>query len=176
MEKQTKNILTKKIIADELRFILDANRRAGIRLLICVSPICIAFALLMLWVSVNAFNSLAPKIILGIIFISAPLLPVLLFIYMIYDGIRSTKLVDNGRYTIITKELSYKTEEYRSRGRGGDHFARLLHFPDFAPIEVSNTTYQLASNDDVFYFVMFNNERQPRLFYNSKMYEFKDER
>ncbi len=171
----TKNILTKKFIEDELRFICNANRRAGIRLLICTSPICIAFALLMLWASVNAFNSLAPKIILGIIFISVPLLPVLLFIYMIYDGIRATKLVDNGRYTIITKELSYKTEEYRSRGRGSDYLARLLHFPDFNPIEVNSTTYQIASNDDLFYFVMFNNERQPRLFYNSKMYEFKED-
>ena len=72
----TKNILTKKFIEDELRFILDANRRAGIRLLICVSPICIAFALLMLWASVNVFNSLAPKIILGII-----LSPFLFFLF-----------------------------------------------------------------------------------------------
>ena len=84
-------------------------------------------------------------------------------------------MLERGEYDIITKELSYKSEIYRRRGRRNE-LVRQLHFPDFKPIEVNSTTYQLATNDEKFYFVVYRKKgAQPRLHYSSKMYEFIEE-
>ncbi|MBE6717863.1 MAG: hypothetical protein E7574_01215 [Ruminococcaceae bacterium] len=169
MEKVTKQILTRKFIKGELSFYNTADMRVCwvyLGLLVFVGGFIVFF--------INIIESGKDAAISTNVILLFLCIPAALIIYSFVLCLKRKKMLENDEFDILTDEVSYKTEEYRRRGRRSS-YEEVIYFKTFGRVSVSHTTYQLASNDDMFYMVAYR-FRKPQLvlFYSSKIYEYKE--
>ena len=173
MEKQTKNIITKKMIESELDFLTKADIRASVRLYFPGFVICFLGSGIILW-GAYEMREHAEGIVLGAIGVVALILLIGYFIKDVYGVISSRRSVKRGESEVSIEALSYKAEEAEGDGRSW-RLVRYFYFPSFSKTAVGNTEFQLASNGDEFYIVHYKGEDRAELLYSLKRYEYKEE-
>ena len=173
MEKQTKNIITKKMIESKLDFLTKADIRASVLLYFLGFVICfIAFGII--FGGAYAMWGHAEGIVLGAIGVVGLILLIGYFIKDVYGVISSRRSVKRGEIEVSIEALSYKAEEAEGNSRSL-RLVRYFYFPSFSKAAVGNTEFQLASNGDEFYIVHYKGEDRAVLLYSLKRYEYKEE-
>ena len=169
MEKQTKNLITRAFVEEELRF----NNTATIRyaLVICAVslPLFVPIAILVAGASASYIAHPILRVFLsvtlgGFIGVGAWIPLIVLLISLL--KYRRTK---KGAFSIVTCTLNHKRERMVHR-----HVEEVLGFDGFKEIAVGHTQFQLATPGDVFYVVHYHGKRSIELCYSSKMYEYRE--
>ena len=172
MERQTKNIITRAWVENELWFYNTADIKSiTVTFLSLTVALGLPIYLLMLlaWIVLDAFWM---KITLLCVF-GGPAAFLLLF--LIYELIR--KLVDRhalkkGRFDIVVRTVRYKREKHILR-RGSYRMAYMLAFEEFGEIEVESTEYHLTEAGDQFYMAVYYAPRaRVRLWYPCRTHRY----
>ena len=166
MEKQTKNIITRDFIEKELRFYNTADIKSRLVLCSIFTVILLPITITSIYMISGAFDNTLAEIILSIVIggiISSPIWGLLL---VIISALYERRMLARGDFDIVTREVSYKSEELVHR-----HLEECLHFRGFNKISVGHTTFQLASAGDTFYIVHYKAKKDIKLLYAAKMYE-----
>lgn len=170
MNKQTKNIITREFIENELRFYNKADIRS---VLLCGG----AFALFFIPITVLIVNGIYSEIDnavlrnvlgigLGIIFSS----PVWGSLLAARHSLSERKKLNGGEVEITLCTLQYKGEKPVQR-----HIEEYFSFGGFDDISVSPTAYSLATPGDEYYIVHYKGSRQIKQLYSAKTHEYKDQ-
>ena len=173
MEKQTKNIITKKMIESKLDFLTKADIRASV--LLYFLGFVVSFLVFgVIFGGAYAMWGHAEGIVLGAVGAVGLILLIGYFIKDVYGVISSRRSVKRGEIEVSIEALSYKAEEAEGDGRSW-RLVRYFYFPSFSKTAVGNTEFQLASNGDEFYIVHYKGEDRAVLLYSLKRYEYKEE-
>ncbi|MBR2033900.1 MAG: hypothetical protein IKA46_07190 [Clostridia bacterium] len=166
MQKQTKNIITRDFIEKELRFYNTADIKSTL-------VVCSIFALTFLPLTVgiiygilSLFENILIKIVLSVIVGGITSEPLWFNLLELRRALSKRKLLACGDFDIVTRDVSYKSEELVHR-----HIEEYLHFCDFNKISVGHTIFQLSSVGDTFYIVHYKAKKDIKLLYSAKMYE-----
>ena len=173
MEKQTKNIITRAWIASELY----ANYRSYIRfhLVLCGLILLFCFPLvisLILLVCQRPYSALTKILFSAFWGVSLSLLT-LFVLLSLRDRYKTKKMLQRDEFDVVTREVLYKSTEYRRSG-GGHTEKMLLHFSGFRKASVDKTCFELTSQGDAFYIVHYKGKDIVELLYPHKMYEYKE--
>jgi len=97
----------------------------------------------------------------------------LLFVGSIPVTISQNKKLKAGNFSVLTDEVLYKQERTVVRHRKYIT-EKIFHFQKFGDIRIySNTYYQITSQNDKFYLVVYDpNSKIPQTYYPAKMYEY----
>ena len=166
MEKQTKNIITREWVEKELRFYNTADIRSRLVLCSVFTVILLPITIALIWGVVESFDHVLVEIFLSIFMGCITSSPILHFSLLIREALCEKKMLDRGEFDIVTRDVSYKSEEMVHR-----HIEEFLYFCEFDKISVGHTTFQLASVGDEFYIVHYKGKKDIKLFYSAKMYE-----
>ena len=167
--KQTKNIITRDWVVKELQFYNTADIRSILLLLIPITA-------LFLPATVGAVNAILTSVkivwlsaVLGILVGGLMSSPIWLLLFSLKKSLAEKKMLNHGDFEIVTREMMYKSEELVRR-----RIVENLHFKDFNKISVGHTAYQLAAAGDEYYIVHYKGSKTVKLFYSTKMYDYKD--
>lgn len=170
MEKQTKNIITRKQIEKDLLFSNTASIKH--------TAVCLAAVALALGVVSAIFLSFLPTgflwldIIIWVFFIGIVGAPVWAISAMLIKALIERKHLKKGDLQIVVRPLLYKEEKLV---RGSDNFEKVFHFKDFEEVLADSTHYQLSTPGDLFYIVHYRGSRDAKSVLPSKLYEYKEE-
>ena len=169
MAKQTKNIITRAWVENELRF----YHRAGVRSIVVLFAIVLPLTIL-LCACIGAALSELELHIIGKLIICLPFIVTFgLVIWAVIAAadvlITQGKQLANGEFEVTVCEVQYKEEKRRHR-----HYVKILEFPDFSEVEVDPTTYELADRGDAYYLVHYKGKREVKLYYALEMYEYRE--
>ena len=163
MEKQTKNLITRKEIEKDLLF----NNTASIKYTsVCLAAVVFAFGgigLFMLALSYRA--AIFTFVIAGII--------TCVFLVMFARIFIERKHLKNGDLEIVIRPLLYKDEKLIRSGRS-HRLQEMFHFEDFDEVWVNRTEYQLAAMNDEFYIGYYKGSKKVEKVFPLKMYEYKE--
>lgn len=170
-DKQTKNIVTRKQLEEDLLFTATAD----VRYLTVVSA---TFSLLMLFFGLG----LSLMILLpcdsafewGALVFSCLLVggaPCALWINVLHR-IQQRRRIQNGEFEVTAAPLLYKAERAVVTRRRMTLIEE-LHFEGFDPFQPTHTVYQLADASDVFYLVHMKGSKCIMRAYFGEMYEYK---
>ena len=167
MEKQTKNTITREHIEKELRFYNTADIKSSLvlcgvftlMLFMCFGFLCAVLSM----IEERLFKSLLILLFCGVLSI-----PLWYYLFVILKALSKQKMVKRGDFDIVTREVLYKREKPVQR-----HTEEFLYFQDFKEASVGHTTYQLASQGDLFYIVHYKSSSHIELLYSHNMYEYK---
>lgn len=167
MEKQTKNIITRELIEKELRFYNTADIKSALVMLGPVSlfflPITVGFMYGIL--SSIKIENILFKVVLALLVGSITSSPIWLYLVSLRTALAERRLLLRGEFDVVVREVLYKSEKIVHR-----HTEEFLHFNDFKEISVDHTTFQLASQGDIFYIVHYKSKNYIKLLYSDKMY------
>ncbi|MBE6662637.1 MAG: hypothetical protein E7606_05070 [Ruminococcaceae bacterium] len=173
-EKQTKNILTKQTIAEELLREGKKSRLVSFLYLILVTFFGELVCLLIYVSDLAGRERGAIHWILYFSLVIACMIPLLFVIFSIPAWRSMQKRLKNGDFFVITDTVVYK-EEKTIRRRRSIRAVKILHFQSFGDIHVGSTYYPMTSSDDVFYMVVFSEDsKAPIKYYPAKLYEYKE--
>ena len=182
MERQTKNLITRDWVEQELRFYNRADFRFGLLtggLLTLLSAFACVFPG---WPLFSISTSIWTKGFVCLFFGGT-------FLYVFFgvavkhmvDWVVAKRLLDRGAFGVVVRRVQYKTEkaEYRVRAlRIRLHRIRLkemLVFEEFGEVEVDHTEYQLAEAGDEYYIVVcFTPKPKLRMWYSCKTHEYRE--
>lgn len=169
MADQTKNIITRAWVENELRFYHKAGVRSTVVLFAIVLPLTI-----LLCACIGAALSEFEFHIIGKLIITLPLIATAAFAIWkmassVYALITQGKQLANGEFEVAVREVQYKEER-----RGYRHSITVLEFADFSEVEVDPTTYELADRGDAYYLVHYTGKREVKLYYALEMYEYRE--
>lgn len=163
VEKQTKNIITRKEIEKELLF----NNTASIKYTaVCLAVLMLAFGgigLFMLALSYGA--AIFTFAIAGII--------ICVFLVMFARIFMERRHLKNGDLEIVIRHLLYKDERLVRVGKSR-RMQEMFHFAGFEEVWANHTEYQLATMDDEFYIVHYKGSKTVKMLFPLKMYEYKE--
>ena len=168
-EKQTKNIITKESIANDL----CAENKKGIVPLVCFAltylmVLGIVFSIVY-FLGLKGHNIGTVGHIIFFICMFICCLP-LFFIISLIGGFGR----GNQDIFVVTDEVVYKEEITYGRC-GAILIKKVVHFSKFGDIEVNPTWYQLASENDVYYMIVREKDSKCALkCYPAKLYEYKE--
>ncbi len=168
MEKQTKNIITRKEIEEEFRF----NNTATLK----HTAVCLAAVTLAVGVMSAIFLSLLPTgflwldIIIWVFFIGIVGAPVWAISVMLIKALIERKHLKNGDLQIVIRPLLHKEEKMV---RGSDNLKKVFHFEDFEEVWADSTHYQLFIPGDVFYIVHYKGSKSAKLVLPLKLYDYR---
>ena len=168
-EKQTKNIITKESIANDLRTENKKNIVFLVRLVfIYIIILGIVFSITyFLGLKALDIGTIGHIIFFICMFICC--LPLFAIICSMYSSRR-----DNKDFFVVTDEVVYK-EEKDYRRRKVILIKKVVHFSRFGDIEVNSTWYRIASKNDVYYMVVgVKDSKRVLKCYPAKLYEYKD--
>lgn len=168
MEKQTKNIITREWVEKELRFYNTADIRYTLIVCAALSLLCLPITAICIYGVLSEFQNAFFKIVLCIVVVGVLTAPVWLGLLSLWGSIVERKLLKNGDFDIVTRELLYKEERTNRR-----HIDEFFGFDDFDEIKVGHTAFQMASQGDEFYIVHYLTKKQIKLLYAAKMYEYR---
>ena len=98
------------------------------------------------------------------------LLPIFSNLISLVKAINEAHLLKKGDWFVDTDEVRYKTEEVEHR-----HTIDVLYFYRYGRVVSGGADFQLASQDDVFYLVIYKKKKPSVvLHYSQKMYEYKE--
>lgn len=169
MEKQTKNVLNREFIENELRFKNSATLRFSLVLCGVLSLVFIPLTIVVLYGILSVINNIWLKMLLAIPSGGVFIAPVCLAVAAVREAMKERKLLARGDFDIVTRDVQYKDERMVHR-----HMEKFLHFSGFDEVNVGSTVFDLASNGDEFYIVHYKGGATVRLLYSFKMYEFKE--
>ena len=163
MKKQTKNIITREKIENDLLF---SNTASIKHTAVCLAAVVLAFGgigLFMLALSYEA--AIFTFSVAGII--------ICVFLVMFARILIDRKHLKNGDVEIVVRHLLYKDEKLIRSGRS-HRLQEMFHFEGFDEVWANHTEYQLASMDDEFYIVHYKGSKAARMVFPLKMYEYKE--
>ncbi len=166
MKKQTKNIITRQYIQNELR----KQIKDGTYAVLAMWGIVILFILFISFIMLLDTPSLRESLLM--VFVFVPLI-ILCLIPSLTFLIERKKILA-GKFEIAKIPLSYKEERAVSHGYRRIHLEEVLVFRDFKPFPVGHTAYELAANGDEYYIVYYKDKKHIRLVYPTKAYEYKE--
>jgi hypothetical protein len=168
MEKQTKNIITRKEIEKDLLF----NNTASIK----HTAVCLA-AVVLVWGVISAiFLSFLPSgflwldVIIWVFFIGIVGAPVWAISAMLIKALIERKHLKNGELEIVVRPLLYKEEKMV---RNSDFPQKIFHFGDFDDVLADPTHYQLCTMNDEFYIFYYKGSRKATLILPLKLYDYR---
>ena len=182
MNKQTKNIITRDWVEQELRFYNRAGFRFGLLtggLITLLSAFACVFPG---WFFFHLATSIWVKAAVGLFFGGTFLYAFFgVAVKHIVDRVLEKRLLDQGAFGVVVRRVQYKTEkaEYRVRAlRIRLHRIRLkemLVFEEFGEVEVDHTEYQLAEAGDEYYIVVYYTPKpKMRMWYSCKTHEYRE--
>lgn len=175
-ENPTKNIITKQTIAKEL---LAKNRTD--RTVLSVIAVALAaivgiifFAIYNFGLKGNDVHVIAYVIYYAVMI--ACFIPSVISILLVLLLLKNDKKLKKGEFFVITDTVVNKYEKtVRSSGRGTYYTAKTVHFRRYGDVKVNSTTYQMASNEEVFYMVVYDMDAiTPQKIYPADLYEYKE--
>ena len=170
MEKHTYNIITRDELRKELLFYNKADICSSLVLLGVVSVFCIPLTLFLVFGVSMPFESVLFNTVFSVIIGLISSSPIWLMLYVLVSALIERKRLTCDEFDVVTRELSYKSDQLVRRGRHM-HVEELLHFSDFKPTSVDHTAFQLASAGDVYYIVHYKGKDEIKLLYSTKMYK-----
>ena len=173
MEKQTKNIITRKEIEKKLRF----DNRASLK----VSTLAfLATALVgVLWVVFFIpFFFESPNFGLGVLFFLFAIVgtvPAWALLPNFVKDLKEYRNLKNGDVEIVTRPLLYETEEtcYTRKTRM-EYTKHKFHFEGFDAFLASPEQSKAFGRDDEFYIVYYKGSKKVEKVFPLKMYEYKE--
>ncbi|MBO5939116.1 MAG: hypothetical protein J6Q82_06420 [Clostridia bacterium] len=168
MEKQTKNIITRSFVKDQLRFYNTADIRSTLILCVALSVFFLPLTIASIWATVTLLKNIFLKIILSILVGALLSAPIWSNLPSLYRSLNERKLLNNDDFDIVTRTVLYKSEKMVYR-----HMGKFLHFQGFNEIAVNYTIFQQTTEGDAFYIVHYRTQKNIKLLYFSKMYEYK---
>lgn len=164
-----KHIITREWIEKELRFYNTADIRSTLVL-------CGALSLLFVPLTIGAvcgffamLENVWLKIVLSVIIGGLTSAPIWLNLLTLRTSLKERKLLQNGDFDIVVREVQYKDEKTVRR-----HTEKFLYFVGFKEISVGNVNYDLVSQGDEFYIVHYKGHTAIKLLYSLKMYEYSE--
>ena len=168
MNKQTKNIITRELIEKELRFYNKAEIRASLLCGGVLALICIPIAVLAVRAIVLHFESMALKLLLGILGGGVLTVPIWIMLFSLRGSLADRKKLLNGDFEITACTLQYKGERVVHK-----HIEEYFSFGGFDDISVSSTAFYMASVGDDYYIVHYKGSGEIKLLYSAKTHEYK---
>ena len=169
MSAQSRNMITRKQIEEELYFLSSADIKATSVLCLCLSiffgPLTFGILYFIITESGDISLKIGLSIPLGLLF-SAPIWGNLI---SLAKHLAKRHLLKKGLFEVKILPVSDKWESSRNRGT-----VRLLEFPNLKEIAVSSTTYSLASWGDEFYVVHYQGKDKIELLYSLKTHEYRE--
>lgn len=174
-EKQTKNVITKESIAQELL--------KDIRYILCfyiIAAIVMAAIVSILFLVAYTFGMKGRNIpvigyVLFFLLIPVAYSPLLLLLRIVPDSLKKKKSLLAGAFFVDTDEVVYKMERTKRRPpRGTPYEEKIVHFYKHGDVRMKGTWYQLAEKGDTFYMVLYEQDAaKPVAYYPTKLYEYK---
>ncbi len=169
MEKQTKNIITREWIENELRFYNSADIRSmlvlcGVMSLVFLPLTAASVCGLIVWLE-NIWLKVFSSFLIGVL-LSAPVWGNLFSLRIILN---ERKLLLRGDFEIVTRKVQYKIEKAVH-----SHTECFLHFSDFREASCIQTTFQLTSQGDEFYLVHYTGQDSVKLMFPARTYEYRE--
>lgn len=170
-KEETKNIITRETVEKELKRLNKAEIHAFLVLFIVMTLVCVPVSILLIY----GFFSVGRHIVLlGIscfLLSFALLIPVVILLVSLIQAINEKKLLKNGDWLVDVDEVQYKMEEVERR-----HTIKVFYFYKYGRRAAGDVEYQLASQGDAFYLVVYK-KKKPRavLNYSQKLYEYREE-
>ena len=166
MPKQTKNIITRKSIEDDLMFYTTANIRStlvwGGAINLLGIPIIALLADFLRPTDGHPLSFICYGFIL-LLFISL----LLSTFIQIPIALKEKKLIRSGEVEIVILPLLYKQEKVYRR-----HTEKLLYFENFKGEMVGNTEYDLALAKQEYYIVHYRNSKNIKMIFSTERYEY----
>ena len=172
--KVTKNIITKETIKSEL--LLKNNKSIRFH---SICFIALTFFVGIIFWAVYSFGLKNNEIsALGWVVYFASMLicsfPSLFSMLLMSASLSERKSLKNGKFFVVTDEVGYKEEKSITRG-GHVYVEKTIHFQKYGDVCVDSTCYQITSNADIFYMVVYaQNPQTPQKYYPAKLYEYKE--
>ena len=174
---ETKNIITKETIEKELKFLNKADIRSSLVMIAVMAVIFVPLSIMPIYI----FFSVGRKtILLGIccfLGFLVFLLPIFLNLIPLVKAINEAHLLKKGDWFVDTDEVRYKTEEVEHRHTIVEHRHTIdvLYFYRYGRVVSGGAEFQLASQDDAFYLVIYKKKKPSVvLHYSQKMYEYRE--
>lgn len=167
MEKTTKNVITREWVEKELRFYNGADLRSVAVTLPVMALVFIPLTALIVSGVSSEVERVWLKILISVLIGALTSCPAWGCLCSLYFGLREKRMLQNGEFEIVTREVLYKIEKPVRR-----HMEEFLGFDDFGEVLVGHTDYQLAAAGDLFYIVRYKGRKKVRLLYSAKMYEY----
>ena len=169
-KNETKNIITRETIEKELKFLNKADIRSSLVLIAVMTVFFLPLSILPIYI----FFSVGKKtILLGIccfLSFSVFLLPIFFNLIPLVKAINEAHLLKKGDWFVDVDEVRYKTEELEHK-----HTIDVLYFYRYERVVSGGAEFQLASQDDVFYLVIYKKKKPSVvLHYSQKMYEYQE--
>ena len=169
MTKETKNVITKETIANDLQ--IEDKKRFRVLLVIALAYVFVVSSVLLavyfFGLKNNEIGVIGYVIFFACVFIC--LFPLLSFLSLLTVGRKSE---NNANFSVITDEVVYKEEKTISR-RDRILVKKVIHLCKCGEVEVNATCYQITSENDVFYVVVSHREPKRTLkCYPAKLYEY----
>ena len=167
-KEETKNIITKETIEKELKALNKADIRST---MVYIAAMTVFFVPLSI-IPIYLFFSVPRKtILLGIgCFLGSfvLLLPVLINLFFLAKVINEARLLKQGDWFVDIDQVRYKTQEIKYR-----HTSNVLYFYRYERVASGGVNFQLASQDDRFYLVIYKKKKPcVVLHYSQKAYEY----
>ena len=171
-KESTKNILTKESIAQDL---LQKNKQSLRNMVkaIVIWLLFVAIAFLLVWLLVMK-NSGLVGCILYFVALAIALTPCFLVLTGIPASLSEQKRWKNSDFFVVTDRVVAK--EIKSVMRHGNVYdKKTLRFSLYGDVRADATAYSLASEGDLFYFVLDRLDApSPKKYYPAKLYEYKE--
>lgn len=173
-EKATKNIITKETIGRDL---LSQNQKTTRFYMILFVVLTVLTSVVFLIFYSLVLKSSDIGIAAWVIFFIAMLIcfsPSFFCILSVFRSLSERKILKNVAFFVVTDEVAYKEEKSVTR-RGHVYIQKTIHFCKYGDVHVDATCYQLTSNGDMFYLVVYQRDPQTlRKYYPAKMYQYKE--
>lgn len=181
MGKQTKNVITRASIKEDLISLNTANLRFYSIILAAALLLFlpIDFALIGgVWTTSNIMLLFKLLFSFVLLFANAPIW--IIVIFLIFDLIDRRK-IKHDEFYVVTRSLICKKETIDNRfkiryfidRRIPSKLVKKLCFTDFEAYDVISAVFDLASNGDEFYLVHLKNKKIVELVYDVKIYEYR---
>ena len=167
MEKQTKNIISRREIAAEL--IRENNEHLLLGSVIGIVALLIFIPLLIGGLSRNVYlfnNVFLDRMIIIVVFVPITVTVIAPFVYLCIARFRLSR----GEFMITEETLLYKDH---NPGRSRWEPDNVLYFNNFKRYGVEKNPYLRATSGDKYYLVHFKNSKRILRAYPAKAYEIK---
>lgn len=164
MGKQTKNIITREKIENDLLFSNTATLKYTA---VCFAALMLAFLGIGLFILALSYAAaIVTFTIAGII--------ICVFAVMFARIFIERRHLKNGDVEIVIRHLLYKDERLVRVGKSS-RMQEMFHFAGFEEVWANHTEYQLATMDDEFYIVHYKGSKTVKMLFPLKMYELKEQ-
>ncbi len=167
-KKITKNIITRESIEKTLKESNKLCMRMDVMMLGIPSVVCLPVSLLLFSIVDIYPDGMIFFPILHILIAVSMLGPIIYWAVPVIQDIRNMILLKHEEFSIVVDEVAYKAEEPH-----GKSVAQFFYFHRYGRVYAGDVAYQLSSNEDAFYLVVYHTKKPKVVIaYSQKMYEF----